>query len=84
LGRGDRHQAHKMWAGRPMVRLPGIPSPRSGGMVGYGHDQAGSITCNDHAPKGGHAVRRARVLAVPEPSHPACSARQRISPSRRP
>ena len=27
--------------------------PRWGGMVGYGHDQAGSITFSDHAPEGG-------------------------------
>ena len=59
--------------GRRMVCLPATVS-------------TGSLSCTGHArDAGGHVVRRARVLAVPEPSQLASwRVRQRISPSRSP
>ena len=80
------HQGPRLWVGETGGSgSPGISSPRWWGMVLSGHSQPGSIT-SATAPSGGHAVLRARVLAVSEPVHPAVSAcaRQRISPSRRP
>ena len=70
-------------AAEPEARLLGIPTPLEGGMVGFGHGQAGSITSSTTPGLGGHADLRARVLAVPGPCHPDL-ARQRTSPSRRP
>lgn len=85
---GDRTQ----WADSRSRGLSGAAAPKLGcrsslrrceaGMERCGRSQAGSIK-RATSPEGGHDNWRARALAASELAHPA-SARQRISPSRRP
>jgi hypothetical protein len=92
VGQSSSVGVRTQWTVSRSRGLSGTAAPKLGcrsslrrceaGMERCGRSQAGSIK-RATSPDGGHDTKRARAVAASELSHPA-SARQRISPSRRP